>query len=77
MLYVGWTVGDVKFDIDTLTMYDGQGRCRRITASVDIDKRTKIEAWIAAIGWKLEFGYNSSKCYNFISQMSSINFSFV
>ena len=76
-LDIGWVVGDVKFDIDILTGpygYDGQGKCRRITVSVDIDKRTKIEAWIAAIGWKLELWYNSIECYDFIcNKPNSIN----
>ena len=43
----------VKFDIDIMTGYIGQGKCRRINAYVDINSRTKVENWAADIGWKL------------------------
>ena len=56
----------VKFDIDILTGYIGQGKCRRINAYVDINSRTKVENWAADIGWKLNTtGYDVQEYFYF------------
>ena len=48
-----WLYEDVTLDIEELTQYDGQGRCRWLVVVGDTRARDRLRRWAADKGWTL------------------------